>query len=56
MFLRSRLGVPEVIVVVTPLYSVVRKERFSVASGVSLLGFLAFESFASGTDFRLEGL
>ena len=55
MFLRSRLGVPEVIVVVTP-WSAVRRESFSVDGMVSLLDFLAFDSLASGTGFRLDGL
>ena len=56
IFLRSRLGVPEVIVVVTPPYSAVRRESFSVDEGFSLLGFLAFDSFVSGTELRLDGL
>lgn len=42
------------IVVVTP-WSAVRRESFSVEGGVSLLGFLAFDSLTSGTEFRFEG-
>lgn len=41
---------------VTPPCSAVRRESFSVDDGFSLLIFLAFDSFASVTDFRLEGL
>lgn len=43
------------IVVVTPPCSAVRRESFSV-DGFSLLDFLVFDSFASATEFRLEGL
>ena len=55
IFLRSRFGVPAVIVVVTP-WSAVRRESFSVDGGVSLLGFPVFNSLTSGTEFRFEGL